>query len=63
MSEKKSTGKGIARRGFLKGAAVVAAAAGDLIAANRTAQAAGSSPAKSTRQATDLCIIGGAGAG
>jgi fumarate reductase flavoprotein subunit len=64
MSEKRRVTKSISRRRFLKGAAVVAAAAGGLITeTTKTARAASSSPAKSTEYATEICIIGGAGAG
>lgn len=63
MSDKIGEDKDISRRGFLKGAAVVAAAAGGLIAESQVAKGANSVTVKSAQSAYDVCIIGGAGAG
>ena len=72
MSDKKSEQKGISRRGFLKGAAVVAAtgAAGGLIPDSQTTAGAADSltrdsraAAKTSQLSVDICVIGGAGAG
>jgi flavocytochrome c len=63
MSDKLTEQKGISRRGFLKGAAVVAAAAGGIAADTKVTMAAGANAAKSTQSSVDVCIIGGAGAG
>lgn len=63
MTEKRSDNMGISRRGFLKGAAVVAAAAGGIVAETGTARTANAAPSKSTSYSTDVCIIGGAGGG
>lgn len=70
MSDKIIKQKGISRRGFLKGAAVVAAAAGGIMPDSRAATgaaeslAAGSTvSAKASNMSVDICVIGGAGAG
>jgi fumarate reductase flavoprotein subunit len=63
---KENEDQGVSRRGFLKGAAVVAAAAGGIIAESHVAKAASAGAAKTTQSTlstADVCIIGGAGAG
>ena len=63
MNENLNEHKGVSRRGFLKGAAVVAAAAGGLIPDAGVTGTSGPMIARSTRHSADVCIIGGAGAG
>ena len=55
--------KGVSRRGFLKGAAMVAAAAGGIVPEPRITRAADHTVAKTTMLSADICVIGGAGAG
>jgi fumarate reductase flavoprotein subunit len=64
MSDKLNEQKGVSRRGFLKGAAVAAAAAGGLMPKSGIVGIKDSRIARAATQlSTDICIIGGAGAG
>ena len=64
MDKKLDEKEGISRRGFMAGAAAVAAgAAGGFIADTKIAEAAGPRTDTGAHLSVDLCIIGGAGAG
>lgn len=54
---------GVSRRSFLKGAAVVAAAAGGIVPEPRITKAASPAITKTTHLSVDICVIGAAGAG
>lgn len=62
--------KGMSRRGFIKGATIIAAAAGGIIPDSQAADVIAAvpltdskAPAKTAELSVDICVIGGAGAG